>query len=361
MEKTYKKYFLAANSSEGFLSHFGDCYDEQDGWRVYIIKGGPGTGKSSLMKKIATKARIKGLDVNICPCSSDPDSLDGVIIEEIKTVVLDGTAPHILEPKLVGVCENIVNLCDNWDTEILFKNKEKIIESSLKNKHLHKTASRYLVAAGQAIKENLQLALAATDIKSVIYFTEKICNKLIPTNKKNEGREWVRFFTGITPKGLVDFTEENTAEYSKRVIISDPYGAVSSCVLKTVRQYALSAGHTVITVKNPFLPSLLIDAVLLPELDLCFLSENGLVKIDSDERRIHARRFMDISLINRSKERRRFNNKIFKELVLSASKTLYAAKSVHDEIEGYYIAAMDFNKNAELAEKLWKQIDRNSL
>jgi len=47
--------------------------------------------------------------------------------------------------------------------------------------------------------------------------------------------------------------------------------------------------------------------------------------------------------------------------VLSASKTLYAAKSVHDEIEGYYIAAMDFNKNAELAEKLWKQIDRNSL
>lgn len=361
MEKTSKKYFLAANSAEGFISHFGECYDEYDGWRVYIIKGGPGTGKSSLMKKIATKARIKGLDVCLCPCSSDPDSLDAVIIEETKTVVLDGTAPHILEPKLVGVCENIVNLCDNWDTEILFNNREKIIESNLKNKHLHKTASRYLIAAGQALKENLQLALIATDIKGAKIFAEKLASKLIPNNKNKEGREWIRFFTGITPKGLVDFTAENTAEYSKRIIISDPYGAVSSVMLKTIRQYALSAGHTVITVKNSFLPSLLIDAVILPELDLCFLGENGLIKIGGDERRIHARRFMDISLINRSKEKRRFNNKIFKELVLSASKTLCAAKKVHDEIEGYYISAMDFNKNAELAEKLWKQIDRNSL
>ena len=122
MDKNSKTYFLAANSAEGFVSHFGDCYDEYDGWRVYIIKGGPGSGKSSLMKKIASRARIKGLDVTVCPCSSDPDSLDGVVIEDIKTVILDGTAPHTLEPKLAGVCENIINLCDNWDAEILYNN-----------------------------------------------------------------------------------------------------------------------------------------------------------------------------------------------------------------------------------------------
>ena len=78
------KYFLAANSAEGFVSHFGDCYNPYDGWRAYIIKGGPGTGKSSFMKCVVVKAVDKGYSVELCPCSSDPDSLDGVIIKDIK-------------------------------------------------------------------------------------------------------------------------------------------------------------------------------------------------------------------------------------------------------------------------------------
>ena len=43
-------YFLAANSGQGFYSKFGECYDAHNGWKAYVIKGGPGTGKSSLMK-----------------------------------------------------------------------------------------------------------------------------------------------------------------------------------------------------------------------------------------------------------------------------------------------------------------------
>ena len=61
MKKTLK-YFLAANSCQGFVSHFADCYNEKDGWRCYIIKGGPGTGKSSFMKKVAQKAEDTDLD-----------------------------------------------------------------------------------------------------------------------------------------------------------------------------------------------------------------------------------------------------------------------------------------------------------
>ncbi|MBQ8793259.1 MAG: hypothetical protein IJZ63_00755 [Clostridia bacterium] len=57
MKNEFSKYFLAANSAEGFVSHFGDNYDYADGWRAYIIKGGPGTGKSSFMKYITAKAQ----------------------------------------------------------------------------------------------------------------------------------------------------------------------------------------------------------------------------------------------------------------------------------------------------------------
>ena len=134
MENIFSKYFLAANSGEGFKSCFGDSYDYSDGWRAYIIKGGPGTGKSSFMKYVVVSAVDKGYSVELCPCSSDPDSLDGVIIKEKKVIILDGTAPHVVEPKFPGVCEEIINLGEFWNGELLRARSAEIIAVTAKNK-----------------------------------------------------------------------------------------------------------------------------------------------------------------------------------------------------------------------------------
>ena len=56
MKIGYPKYLLGANSCEGFVSYFADNYDALSDWRAYIIKGGPGTGKSSFMKYITVRA-----------------------------------------------------------------------------------------------------------------------------------------------------------------------------------------------------------------------------------------------------------------------------------------------------------------
>ncbi|MBQ8267623.1 MAG: hypothetical protein IJZ21_04485, partial [Clostridia bacterium] len=127
MKSDFSKYFLGANSAEGFVSHFGDSFDSLNGWRGIIIKGGPGTGKSSFMKYIVAKAVDAGYDVELCPCSSDPDSLDGIIIKEIKTVVLDGTSPHVAEPVYPGASEEIINLGEFWNSEKLRAAADQII------------------------------------------------------------------------------------------------------------------------------------------------------------------------------------------------------------------------------------------
>ena len=49
-------FFMGANSPAGFVSLFDDLYNPKGTRRCYIIKGGPGTGKSRLMKKIAAAA-----------------------------------------------------------------------------------------------------------------------------------------------------------------------------------------------------------------------------------------------------------------------------------------------------------------
>ena len=66
MKKNDIKYFLAANSCEGFYSVFDKAYLPDGEWRAYIIKGGPGTGKSSFMKRFASYAEKKAAK----PCAA---------------------------------------------------------------------------------------------------------------------------------------------------------------------------------------------------------------------------------------------------------------------------------------------------
>ena len=88
------RFFLGANTPQGFVSRFDQLADCDDAWRCFVIKGGPGTGKSSLMKKVAEYLTQQDYPVELIHCSSDVNSLDGVIAKDIKTSIADGTSPH---------------------------------------------------------------------------------------------------------------------------------------------------------------------------------------------------------------------------------------------------------------------------
>ncbi len=350
------KFFLAANSAEGFISHFGDCFDVADGWHAFLIKGGPGTGKSSFMKYIAVKAVDFGYTVELCPCSSDPDSLDGVIIKEIKTVLLDATSPHALEPKYPAVCENVINLGEFWNSKTLQAKAKEIIAVTDKNKKFHKTASAYISAAGELILDNFRLSEQFTDIKKAEHFGIKIALRLIPKKENPTPREWVRFIGGITPKGIVAFKGTVEDNYDNIIVVNDKCGATSNAVINAVRKIALEYGYEIITLKNPFLPSCIIDHILIPKLSLAFVREYEYINFSDYHRRIHSRRFENINLLKSVRSRITFNRRVSRELLLGAIDKLNKAKSVHDQMEKYYIDAMDFKSVTEYAQQTAEKI-----
>lgn len=92
------RFFLGANTPQGFVSRFDQLADPADGWREFVIKGGPGTGKSTLMKHVADFAADRCERIELIHCSSDADSLDGVILHDVKTSIADGTPPHAVVP-----------------------------------------------------------------------------------------------------------------------------------------------------------------------------------------------------------------------------------------------------------------------
>ena len=90
-------FFLGANSGEGFYS----LYDQMLNGRfddLLILKGGPGCGKSTFMRRMGEAMERAGERVVYINCSGDPDSLDGAIFLDRNTAVVDGTSPHGMAP-----------------------------------------------------------------------------------------------------------------------------------------------------------------------------------------------------------------------------------------------------------------------
>lgn len=68
----------------------------------FFIKGRAGTGKSTILKRIAQEAHAVGFDTEVYHCGFDPDSLDMVIIRALDLAVFDSTLPHEHFPNRKG-------------------------------------------------------------------------------------------------------------------------------------------------------------------------------------------------------------------------------------------------------------------
>ena len=145
-------FFLGANSASGFYSYFNQAYEPEDGWRLIILKGGPGTGKSSFMKRFAQCAQEREEKLERIYCSSDPASLDAVLLPNRKIGIVDGTPPHTMEPKYPGVSETIINMGEYWDASQLEPHAKDIISISKQCSGEHARSQRYLRAAGALLE-----------------------------------------------------------------------------------------------------------------------------------------------------------------------------------------------------------------
>ena len=119
------QYFLGANSPTGFYSLYDHLLSPEEARAIYILKGGPGCGKSTLM-----------LETEYILCSGDPDSLDAVILPAVGAAIVDGTAPQGVVPQ--GHNGGFVPLLERKGTEQNFG--EKLRFSSWTQSLVHRTA-----------------------------------------------------------------------------------------------------------------------------------------------------------------------------------------------------------------------------
>ena len=117
-----KTYFLGSNTAYGF---FGDFSHLTRG-KTVILKGGAGTGKSTLMKKLNEIALDAGFMTETYRCSSDVSSFDAVFVPSKNFAVIDGTSPHVTEAEIPLVSGFVFNLLDAADEKKIAPYKDDI-------------------------------------------------------------------------------------------------------------------------------------------------------------------------------------------------------------------------------------------
>lgn len=336
-DKKSVDFFLGAVGPGGFRGYFEQLGGEP-GIQLYLIKSGPGCGKSTMMRKIAAKARGP---VERVHCSSDPDSLDGVILTEPFAAVLDATAPHALDPAYPGAAEEVVSLYHTMDTRALKAHRAEIVALFRRCKCLQDRAARYIASAAGLLADSRRTAAGAADLEKARAYAGRLALRYLP-RRGGEGRESIRLLSAVTPKGHKVFRETIPALADTLAVFHDEYGACSSLLMELLRGLALERGYHIVTCPCP-LSEDKIDHLFLPELRLAFLTSNSWHPMAFDgQKNIHCTRFEAKERLRCRKKRLRFNRRAAADLLEQASVMQREAKASHDELETYYGGAIDF-------------------
>lgn len=348
-------FFLGANTPFGFHSLFRELYDASDGWRAYILKGGPGTGKSTFMKTIAARCGEAGVGYETIRCASDPNSLDALRIESKKICIADGTAPHVLEPKAPGAVETVLDLSTCWNDTGLRENRAEITRLFAENASAHRRCVRFLQAAESLSRDVRRIALHCTDTDKIERYASRFAARRFGVPRGVVGREAVRFLSAVTPDGIYIHRETIDALCDEVLVMDDPYGAASTALLSCLRRYALGAGLDAIVCPCPLHPDAGPQDLFIPELRLGIVTENIFRRFDGTAK-VHASRFTDTAALRNHRSRITFSRRTEKELLEEAVSACADALSIHNELEGYYARAMDYDAVTRLAEKTAAEI-----
>lgn len=335
-------YFAASNSAHGFHSYYDECFDRKEITRLFAIKGGPGTGKSRFMRDVAEWGERVGWSAEMIYCSSDPDSLDGVILTRNGEgiAVLDATAPHVYEPSRPGYREEIVNLGEFWNAELLRGHRDELDALNRRKKEAYRRGYRFLCGY-EAMEENRrQLVAPFLREQAIAEFAAKLMQG-VPV--ETQFRPEIALMRSVGMCGQVCF-DTYFAQARKIFLIEDCRGS-ARLLMDALYRRAEEKRLRVRVSRDPILPDQ-IDGLFLCGSGLCFalcLPENCTYPF----RKITMRRFVDTGRMRPVRQMVNYTERLRRAMLAGAVEEMDQVRRYHFQIEQIYIAAMDFAAKEE--------------
>ncbi len=330
-------YFAASNSAKGFFSYYPTCFDSTRVKRLYAVKGGPGTGKSRFLREVAHSGENAGWLCEYIYCSSDADSLDGIILtkDENCIALLDATAPHVYEPTHPGVREEIINLGVFWNGELLASRADEIEALTAQKSAAYRRAYRYLCGVGNMTETEDELVAPYIRRDAIGAFAEKLLGDVESENAFSMSPALMR---SVGMRGEVGF-DTYFAKAKKIVLISDCHG--SAAVLMEALGRLISQKKLAVRISH--------DPICSEKIDGLFLLKSGLsFAVCKEEecayphKTVSMRRFVTTSKMKPIRDELNYAKRVRRAMLDGAIESLEEVRNVHFLIENIYSSAMNF-------------------
>ncbi len=349
IDPTSRHYFAAMNTASGFCGKFREIFGSLE--KLYIIKGGPGTGKSRLIRELGAEAERNGRDVEYFLCSSDPTSLDGVIFtarnSKERIGIIDGTSPHSYEPRLPGATENIIDLGAFWNADALAGHKAELIRLNAAKAQVYASVYGYL----SAIHE---LDTVAERTSAAALMNEKLdsaVKRLLRTLPLGSGYcETVRIRSAISSIGTVKLDTFSRLA-SHNYAVTDRAFTANAFMRRLKKELKLKEQRVIVSY-DPFFPDTP-DAICIPTLDATFyVGCEG----NAHEKLVNMTRFVSSDALSAHKTALRAIYRSRRELLALTYSEYSRIAELHGELEAYYTGAMDFSRANALCDDLKKAL-----
>ncbi len=355
-----KKVFPGGNTCRGFYS-FYDHIIEPDASRIFVIKGGPGVGKSTFMRKIGESMLERGYDVEFHCCSSDNGSLDGVVIPAIRVALLDGTAPHVVDPKNPGAVDEIIHLGDHWNAGGLIRNKDEILASNREVARLFRRAYGHLAGAKIFLEqvESYYQDTGALDVGALDKLCLELTHEIFGGRDRQTEKPGARrlFITAITPEGPVSHLDTVAGHLGKRYIISGDDGTGKTTLVRRLMDAAMMRGFNVVAFHCALTPEN-IDHLVIPALDTAVINsvEPHFSVPGEMDRVIDTMQFVNPVLNAQYLAEKTAAREMYRRSMELAVDFISKAKAEHDRMETFYVPYMNFGEIDARREKTLARI-----
>lgn len=351
------RFFIGSNSGRGFFSYFDFFYEPSEMKKVFLLKGGAGNGKSTLMGKIAEAALQKGYHVEKIYCPSDPSSLDAVRIRETGTAVIDATPPHAREAAMHGVLERYISLSPYVSTDVQAE-RANVEALTREVKACHEAARKRLTGAYSAATASLSMVLGGVDTAHLAKRGAALARKYLPVRPYAVRRPAKkRFLSGLTPEGVLAFPESLGVFASQngmpvnQIAVWDRYG-LSPFLLAPILEAAEENGYETATCYDPLVPARL-TALAIPEAGLLIAVQRDAVFDTSEHiRNIRLDDAIAPDVVKKSRARLKILHRAGTALIEDGCECLAEARRLHDQMEAVYRPYTDYEGLNRLADTL---------
>ncbi|HRY12526.1 MAG TPA: hypothetical protein P5309_03035 [Syntrophomonadaceae bacterium] len=329
--------FVSSFTSLGFRTFIPDLVDGIK--KVFILKGAPGTGKSTFIRLVGETLSEQGYDIEYWVSSLDPVTPDGVYIPQLDTAVVNGSLKIPVDPQYPQVREIMINLgeyCQGIAAES-FRTVTELLDSI---KASQEQAVHFIQASTEARQEIRHFNSIHLDTAAIQVLIDEISGRIM--DYRPAERHY--FARTLTPDGMADYIDDLSRDCQQRYIFKGCPGSGGSIVIAQLISQAREKGYW-LEYYHCGLEYDQLVMVIIRSLQVALI-ETDQVDIESrqGDKVIDMQKYLHIDSSDPFCFKCSETSRLGESLLLQAQQELGNVKKQTRLVKKYYCEAMDFER-----------------